>query len=205
MRGSFDRRYFVVAAGCFGAWFYELWSPDDFDLRKRMSGLDQIVAGMWFFLLAAAISLRKAGIWPRKFLIWLARLGKYLCAYLLAEAELGWCFGEHRICARGVTARPWLMLRRQTGRSSGCGDKGARGSGDDLLDHLAVHVGQAEIAAGVAVGELSRGRSPAGAGSWRAGRGRGPCSRRPGSRTRRWRRGRGRPCTPPPASHIVKP
>ena len=46
----------------------------------------------------------------------------------------------------------------------------------------------------------SRGRSPAGAASWRAGRGRGPGSRRPRSRTRRSRR---RPCppfTPPPAS-----
>ena len=63
-------------------------------------------------------------------------------------------------------------------------------SADQFFNHPAVDVGQAEVAAGVAVGELARGRSPAGAGSWRAGRGRGRGSRRPGSRTRRSRRGR---------------
>ena len=34
-------------------------------LRKVVVGLDQIAWGMLFFLLAMAISLRKAGIWPR--------------------------------------------------------------------------------------------------------------------------------------------
>ncbi len=34
-------------------------------LRKVVVGLDQIAWGMLFFALAMAISLRKAGIWPR--------------------------------------------------------------------------------------------------------------------------------------------
>ena len=51
----------------------------------------------------------------------------------------------------------------------------------------------------------SRGRGPAGAGSWRAGRGCGPCPRRRSSRSRRSRRSAMPPLTPPPASHIVKP
>jgi hypothetical protein len=34
-------------------------------LRRVLAGLDQIVLGLVFFLIAAAISLRKAGLWPR--------------------------------------------------------------------------------------------------------------------------------------------
>ena len=51
----------------------------------------------------------------------------------------------------------------------------------------------------------SCGRGRAGAGSWRAGRGGGPCSRRRSSRSRRSRRSEMPAFTPPPASHIVKP
>ena len=73
-----------------------------------------------------------------------------------------------------------------------------------LRHHLAVHVGQAEVAALEAVGQLACGRSRAGAGSSRAGRGRG-----------RWSSTALKPNSsvspsvmpglmPPPASHIVK-
>ena len=37
----------------------------DVQLRKVVIGLDQIAWGMLFFALAMAISLKKAGIWPR--------------------------------------------------------------------------------------------------------------------------------------------
>jgi hypothetical protein len=43
-------------------------------LRKLVVGLDQITWGMLFFVVAAAISMRKAGIWPRSGPNWLLRL-----------------------------------------------------------------------------------------------------------------------------------
>ena len=62
-------------------------------------------------------------------------------------------------------------------------------SRQQLLDHVAVHVGQAVVAALEAVASAACGRSRAGAGSWPAGRGRGPCPRRRRSPARRSRRG----------------
>ena len=59
---------------------------------------------------------------------------------------------------------------------------------DDVVDHFPVDVRQAEIAAGIAVSQLLVIDARAGAGSWRAGRGRGPGSRRRSSPIRRMRR-----------------
>ena len=77
-------------------------------------------------------------------------------------------------------------------------------SGEQFLHDVAVHVGQAEIAALEAVGQLRCDRSPAGAGSSRAGRGRGrgpSTTLKPSSSVS--------PSVmpglmPPPASHMVK-
>jgi hypothetical protein len=63
-----DRRYVAVAAATFGTWVPQL--------RRVLAGLDQIVFGLFFFVVAAAISFRKAGIWPRtrpKWFSWLLK------------------------------------------------------------------------------------------------------------------------------------
>ena len=79
------------------------------------------------------------------------------------------------------------------------------GSGQDVVHHPAVDVGQAEVAAGVAVGQplvveaeqvQDRGVQVVDS---------APCPRPRRSRTRRSRRRRCPPLTPPPASQIVKP
>ena len=78
-------------------------------------------------------------------------------------------------------------------------------SGNDLADDLAVRRRSGGSRGRRSGRSAARGRGPAGAGSWRAGRGCGPCSRRRSSRSRRSRRSASRRFTPPPASHIVKP
>jgi hypothetical protein len=60
-----DRLFLAVAAASLAAWLgYCGWQSYQ-QLRRILTGLDQIVWGLVFFLIAAAISLRKAGLWPR--------------------------------------------------------------------------------------------------------------------------------------------
>ncbi len=69
-----DRRYVAVAAAGLAAWLARSGALNYTHLRRIMVGLDQIACGLFFFVIAAAISLRKAGIWPRalpKSLVWL--------------------------------------------------------------------------------------------------------------------------------------
>jgi hypothetical protein len=59
-----DRLYLASGATSLAGWLaHSGWGAYD-HLRKVVVGLDQIVWGMIFFLVAMAISLRKAGIWP---------------------------------------------------------------------------------------------------------------------------------------------
>ncbi len=60
-----DRMYLASAGASLAAWLGHSGLQAYGQLRKVVVGLDQIAWGMLFFLLAAAISLRKAGIWPR--------------------------------------------------------------------------------------------------------------------------------------------
>ncbi len=60
-----DRLYFVSAGTSLGVWLLHSGIGLYDQLRKVVVGLDQIAWGMLFFLLAMAISLRKAGLWPR--------------------------------------------------------------------------------------------------------------------------------------------
>jgi hypothetical protein len=59
-----DRLYLVSAGGSLAAWLGHSGVQAYGHLRKVVVGLDQIAWGLLFFLLAAAISLRKAGVWP---------------------------------------------------------------------------------------------------------------------------------------------
>ncbi len=71
-----DRRYVAVAAAGLAAWLAQSGAPNYKQLRRILVGLDQIACGLLFFIVAGAISLRKAGIWPRslpKSLAWLFR------------------------------------------------------------------------------------------------------------------------------------
>ena len=59
-----DRLYLGSGAVSLAGWLtHSGWEAYD-QLRQLVVGLDQIVWGMIFFLVAMAISLRKAGIWP---------------------------------------------------------------------------------------------------------------------------------------------
>jgi hypothetical protein len=60
-----DRLYFAAAGTSLAAWLLHSGIEMYDQLRKVVVGLDQIAWGMLFFLLAMAISLRKAGLWPR--------------------------------------------------------------------------------------------------------------------------------------------
>ena len=60
-----DRLYNVPAASSMVGWLAHSGMQTYVQLRKVVIGLDQIAWGMLFFALAMAISLRKAGIWPR--------------------------------------------------------------------------------------------------------------------------------------------
>jgi len=59
-----DRMYLAVAAVDLAAWLAYFGSERYHQLRRVLAGLDQIAWGMAFFLIAMAISLRKAGVWP---------------------------------------------------------------------------------------------------------------------------------------------
>jgi hypothetical protein len=60
-----DRLYLGSAGTSLAAWLGHSGLQTYAQLRKVVVGLDQITWGLLFFLLAMAISLRKAGIWPR--------------------------------------------------------------------------------------------------------------------------------------------
>jgi hypothetical protein len=60
-----DRLYFVSAGTSLAAWPLHTGIGMYDQLRRVVVGLDQIAWGMLFFLVAGAISLRKAGLWPR--------------------------------------------------------------------------------------------------------------------------------------------
>jgi hypothetical protein len=60
-----DRLYLGSGAVSLAGWLVHSGGGTYGQLRKVVVGLDQIAWGMIFFLIAMAISLRKAGIWPR--------------------------------------------------------------------------------------------------------------------------------------------
>jgi hypothetical protein len=60
-----DRLYPAGAAVNLAAWLAHSGAQTYGQFRKVVVGLDQIAWGMLFFLVAMAISLRKAGLWPR--------------------------------------------------------------------------------------------------------------------------------------------
>jgi hypothetical protein len=60
-----DRRFLMVAGACLAAWVGYTGLSNYLRLRRILTGLDQIACGLMLFLVAAAISLRKAGLWPR--------------------------------------------------------------------------------------------------------------------------------------------
>ncbi|MGO9464336.1 MAG: hypothetical protein ACLQIB_45480 [Isosphaeraceae bacterium] len=58
--------YLLPTPGCVLAiWAFYSVLENYAQFRRVLTGLDQIVLGLVFFLIAAAISLRKAGLWPR--------------------------------------------------------------------------------------------------------------------------------------------
>jgi hypothetical protein len=60
-----DRRWLPVAGTSLAAWLSYSGLRSYRQLRRILIGLEQIVLGLLFFVIAAAISLRKAGLWPR--------------------------------------------------------------------------------------------------------------------------------------------
>jgi len=67
-----DRLYLAIAAANLAAWLAYSGSEIYEQLHRLVAGLDQIAWGMVFFLIAMAISLRKAGLWPGSKVRWLA-------------------------------------------------------------------------------------------------------------------------------------
>jgi hypothetical protein len=68
-----DRLYPTGAAINLAAWLAHSGAQTYGQFREVLVGLDQITWGMIFFLVAMAISLRKAGLWPRSLPKWLVR------------------------------------------------------------------------------------------------------------------------------------
>ena len=64
------------AAATLAAWTAHSGTQSYQQLRRVLVGLDQIVCGLLLFLVAAAISLKKAGLWPQERLKSLFRLLK---------------------------------------------------------------------------------------------------------------------------------
>jgi hypothetical protein len=62
-----NRAFYYAAEGCAGAWLLTVGVRSYQALRARLSGLDQIVWGLAFFLVAMLISLWKAGL-PQRWL-----------------------------------------------------------------------------------------------------------------------------------------
>ncbi|MFI5459502.1 MAG: hypothetical protein ACHRXM_29095 [Isosphaerales bacterium] len=78
-----DRLYLAIAAVDLAAWLAYLGSERYHQLRRVLVGLDQIAWGMVFFLIAMAISLRKAGVWTG-FAV------KSIARFLTGWLHLGW-------------------------------------------------------------------------------------------------------------------
>ena len=60
-----DRRCLATAGASLAAWVSCSGLQSYQQLRRILPGLDQIAWGLLFFLIAAAISFKKAGLWPR--------------------------------------------------------------------------------------------------------------------------------------------
>ncbi|MHB1555942.1 MAG: hypothetical protein ACYC61_00545 [Isosphaeraceae bacterium] len=60
-----DRWYLAAAGAGLAGWIARSGSHGYARLREAIVGLDFVVFGLLFFAMAAAISLRKAGLWPR--------------------------------------------------------------------------------------------------------------------------------------------
>ena len=65
--------YYIAAGVGLSAWLLVAAQRAYIDLRRLVAGLDQIAWGLLCFLLAAFISLAKAGVWQRW---WARRAGK---------------------------------------------------------------------------------------------------------------------------------
>lgn len=61
-----DRRYLIAGGISVAAWMGHSGWQAYAQLRRVLVGLDQIAWGLLLFALAMAISLRKAGLWPRR-------------------------------------------------------------------------------------------------------------------------------------------
>jgi hypothetical protein len=92
-----DRLYLGSGAISLTGWMaHSGWGAYD-HLRKIVVGLDQIVWGMIFFLVAMAIGLRKASIWPGGLPKW--------CAWLVGRWwQPGWESSPRSPSARQETA-----------------------------------------------------------------------------------------------------
>jgi hypothetical protein len=69
-----DRIYLAIAGASLAVWVGHSTIHSYQYLRRIIAGLDQIAFGLFFFLIAAAISLKKARLWPRSLLRSFARL-----------------------------------------------------------------------------------------------------------------------------------
>jgi hypothetical protein len=69
-----DRIYHLIASVIVAIWVGNLSFHNYLQLRPLIAGIDQIAFGLVFFLIAAVISLKKAGLWPRSILSPIARL-----------------------------------------------------------------------------------------------------------------------------------
>ncbi len=61
-----DRWYVIGGGASLAGWLAHSGSHTYARLRELVIGLDLVVYGLLFFLVATAISLRKAGLWPRR-------------------------------------------------------------------------------------------------------------------------------------------
>ena len=101
-------------------------------IRRLVSGLDQISAGIFLFVVALAISLRKAGLLPR------IEIGSLIRRILEenheAPAKRWWEAEDVQVSPPAAPDAPLEV-------------SAAPGSGDQLLDDRPVDVGQAEVSA----------------------------------------------------------
>jgi hypothetical protein len=68
-----DRIYLAIAGAGLAAWVGFSTYHSYYQLRRIVAGLDQIAFGLLFFVIAAAISLKKARLWPRSIVKAIAR------------------------------------------------------------------------------------------------------------------------------------
>ena len=60
-----DSRCLAITAASLAAWLGYSGLQSYQQLRRILTGLDQIAWGLLFFVIAAAISFKKARLWPR--------------------------------------------------------------------------------------------------------------------------------------------